>query len=186
MEPRPRAVPGGGSWLLAPFLCARCRHCAHACPSRTGRRLTLLLVGINSGHLLLARRRPGSVVCESGTGSGSLSHALAKTVMPTGHVYSYEFHEQRAEQARFVCPVHTRTHAHAHARTFACPPPPPPPPPLPRAATVSAGGCCRTMHHVVVRSRSGLLRACGHAAMAHPPTPLRCRPVCAGNAQGGV
>ncbi|KAJ4482414.1 tRNA methyltransferase complex subunit Cpd1 [Lentinula aciculospora] len=48
--------------------------------------------------------KSGSQVVEagkSGTGSGSFSHSVMRTVGPSGHLWSYEFHETRANKARF-------------------------------------------------------------------------------------
>ncbi|KAI9568478.1 tRNA methyltransferase complex subunit Cpd1 [Boletus coccyginus] len=44
--------------------------------------------------------RRGSRVIEAGTGSGSFSHSVARTIGTSGHLYSYEFHEARADKAR--------------------------------------------------------------------------------------
>ncbi|XP_059179683.1 tRNA (adenine(58)-N(1))-methyltransferase catalytic subunit TRMT61A-like [Physella acuta] len=44
--------------------------------------------------------RPGCKVAEAGTGSGSLSHALIRSILPTGHLYTFEYHQERSEKAR--------------------------------------------------------------------------------------
>lgn len=43
---------------------------------------------------------PGSVVIESGTGSGSLSHALIRSIKPYGHLYTFDFHQERVLTAQ--------------------------------------------------------------------------------------
>jgi len=44
--------------------------------------------------------KPGSLVGEAGTGSGSLSHALIRTISPNGHLFTYEVNEERFEVAK--------------------------------------------------------------------------------------
>ena len=50
--------------------------------------------------LLQLELKPGSTVIESGTGSGSLSHSFLRTIAPTGHLYTFDFHQQRVDVAR--------------------------------------------------------------------------------------
>lgn len=44
--------------------------------------------------------RPGSVVIESGTGSGSFSHSVARTIGKSGKLHSFEFHDTRCQTAQ--------------------------------------------------------------------------------------
>jgi tRNA (adenine57-N1/adenine58-N1)-methyltransferase len=44
--------------------------------------------------------QPGAVVFEAGTGSGALSVAIAFAIRPSGHLYTFEYHQHRAAAAR--------------------------------------------------------------------------------------
>ncbi len=41
-----------------------------------------------------------------GTGSGSFSHSIIRSIGPTGHLYTFEYHAKRAEQAEQEFLVH--------------------------------------------------------------------------------
>lgn len=58
--------------------------------------------------------RPGSRVIESGTGSGSFTHSLARTVgtSTNGKVFTYEFHQARYEQAKVEFEDHGLSNVH--------------------------------------------------------------------------
>lgn len=35
-----------------------------------------------------------------------MSHAIMRTIAPSGHLYTFEFHDQRAEMARYIYTVY--------------------------------------------------------------------------------
>ncbi len=44
--------------------------------------------------------RPNMVVCESGTGSGALSHCIMRSIAPFGKLHTFEFNSSRVKAAR--------------------------------------------------------------------------------------
>ncbi|KAF8349512.1 tRNA methyltransferase complex GCD14 subunit [Amanita rubescens] len=73
-----------------------------ALPHRT-QILYLADIAFITSYLDLKR---GSKVIEAGTGSGSFSHSIARTIGPSGHLWTYEFHEARAKKAREEFSLH--------------------------------------------------------------------------------
>ena len=43
---------------------------------------------------------PNQIVCESGTGSGAMSHFILRTIAPQGRLHTFEFNQMRADTAR--------------------------------------------------------------------------------------
>lgn len=64
------------------------------------RRTQILYTPDCSLILMLLDAKPGSIICESGTGSGSLSHALAMSIAPSGHLYTHDIEESRVEDMK--------------------------------------------------------------------------------------
>jgi len=56
--------------------------------------------------ILQLELKPGSVVVESGTGSGSLAHSLVRTIAPTGHLHTFDFHQKRVDLANEEFRIH--------------------------------------------------------------------------------
>ena len=136
---------------------------------------------------------PGDVAVESGTGSGSMTHSLARAVGPAGHVYSFDYHAQRVEQAAVefkrhgmanvtvaaadvyadgfslppvlsACDTRTITHTHTHTHTRS---PSPPAPPSSHTRVCTPTACCWTcqIHGLLFPTRSEHSRTWG----AWPP-----------------
>lgn len=64
-------------------------------------RATQIIYGKDAAQIVMRLSLyPGRTIVEAGTGSGGLTLILARTVMPTGHVYSYETRPEAFEIAR--------------------------------------------------------------------------------------
>lgn len=62
---------------------------------------TQIIYGADISFILIQLQlKPGSVVLEAGTGSGSLSHSIARTLAPHGKLFTHDFHEERALAAQ--------------------------------------------------------------------------------------
>ncbi len=65
------------------------------------RRATQIIYGKDAAHILMRLNLyAGRTVLEAGTGSGGLALVLARSVMPTGHVFSYEMRPDFYDLAR--------------------------------------------------------------------------------------
>ena len=49
--------------------------------------------------LMRLELKPGMTIAESGTGSGSLSVSMCKAILPNGHLYTFEFNNDRVIKA---------------------------------------------------------------------------------------
>ena len=82
---------GGFVYLLAPT--------AELWTATLAHRTQILYIADISMIVLQLEVQPGCVVLEAGTGSGSLSHALARAIGPRGELHTFEFNAQRAKLA---------------------------------------------------------------------------------------
>ncbi|KAL3769611.1 hypothetical protein ACHAWO_011557 [Cyclotella atomus] len=53
---------------------------------------------------------PNMTVCESGTGSGAMSHCILRSIAPHGKLHTYEFNKVRADKARVEFEGHGLSH----------------------------------------------------------------------------
>jgi hypothetical protein len=64
--------------------------------------------------------RPGCVVVESGTGSGSMSQSLMRATYPSGHLYTFEYNQARADQAREEFRRYTIVYVYMYVYVYIC------------------------------------------------------------------
>ncbi|KAG2236510.1 hypothetical protein INT48_000810 [Thamnidium elegans] len=62
-------------------------------------RTQILYIADISFITTMLEMKPGVNVIESGTGSGSFSHSIARTIAPHGRLYSFEYHQERVNLA---------------------------------------------------------------------------------------
>ena len=62
-------------------------------------RTQILFLADVSMIILQLNLLPGNRVVEAGTGSGALSHAIARSIGDSGHLFTYEFNAERAKMA---------------------------------------------------------------------------------------
>jgi tRNA (adenine57-N1/adenine58-N1)-methyltransferase len=68
----------------------------------TKKRTQILYQADISIVLLMLDILPGKTVVEAGTGTGIFSTYIASCIAPNGHLYTFEFHKQRAQAARLI------------------------------------------------------------------------------------
>ena len=87
---------GGGKQGFVYVLRPSCELWSLVLPHRT----QILYIADIATVVAQLRLSPGMRVLESGTGSGSLTHALYRAVAPSGEVFTFEYHELRSIKAR--------------------------------------------------------------------------------------
>lgn len=73
---------------------------SHVYTSSLSQRTQILYTPDISQILFKLELKPGMRVVESGTGSGSLSTSIIRAILPSGHLFTYEFNQMRSEKAR--------------------------------------------------------------------------------------
>ncbi|KAG0255020.1 tRNA (adenine-N(1)-)-methyltransferase catalytic subunit trm61 [Actinomortierella ambigua] len=73
-------------------------------------RTQILYVADISFVMAYLNLKPGMKMIESGTGSGSFSHSIVRTLAPTGHLYTFEYHQERVTAAQKEFEEHGLSH----------------------------------------------------------------------------